>query len=78
MNNKKNFNKRTQDLKDYYYDIGQFYWGKTNSWLNNKIIFDKNSTIQIIPKHRAQDIDDLQDWKFVEKLFLINKKTKKK
>ena len=78
MNNKKNYNKRTQDLKDYYYDIGQFYWGKTNSWLNNKIIFDKNSTIQIIPKHRAQDIDDLQDWKFVEKLFLINKKKNKK
>ena len=73
MDNKKNFYKRTQDLKDYYYDIGQFYWGKPNAWLNDKIIFDKNSAIHIIPKHRAQDIDDLQDWKFVEKLFLINK-----
>ena len=75
MDNKKNFYKRTQGLKDYYYDIGQFYWGKSNAWLNDKIIFDKNSAIQIIPKHRAQDIDDLQDWKFVEKLFLINKET---
>ncbi len=78
MNNKKNFNKRTQDLKDYYYDVGQFYWGKTSAWLNKKIIFDRNSTIQIIPKHRAQDIDDLQDWKFVEKLFLINKRLNNK
>ena len=45
------------------------------TYRSNKIVFDKNSTIQIIPKHRAQDIDDLQDWKFVEKLFLINKET---
>ena len=73
MNNKKNFSKRTQDLKDHYYDIGHFYWAKPCTWLSNKIVFDKNSTIQIIPKHRAQDIDDLQDWKFVEKLFLLNK-----
>ena len=37
----KYYNKRSQELKDYYHDAGQFYWGKTDAWLSNKLIFGK-------------------------------------
>ena len=73
MSHIKNFNKRTQDFSPSYYDVGQFYWGKVNSWLNNEIIFNKNSAIHLIPKDKVQDIDTLDDWKFAEKLYSIKK-----
>ena len=37
MFQKKNYFKRSQDLKKSYHDAGQFYWGKYDAWLNKKI-----------------------------------------
>jgi len=74
MNNKKFFNKRTQDLNKFYHDAAQFYWGKKDSWIKKKIIFSKNSTVEIIPEFESVDIDNIEDWKFAEKLYLLNKK----
>ena len=59
----KNYFKRTQDLKDTYYDIGQFYWGKSNSWTNNKKVIYNKSTIVEIPEQRSIDIDNYADFK---------------
>lgn len=52
----------SQDLEESYHDAGQFYWGKTNSILKNKITFSEISIPFIIPSFRSIDIDDMQDW----------------
>ena len=36
-----NYKKRSQDLSKIYHDAGQFYWGRKQTWLNDKIIFNK-------------------------------------
>lgn len=61
MFDKKSFYQRTQDLPKTYRDIGQFYWGTYDSWMNNQINFSKNSKFYLIPKSRAIDIDDHED-----------------
>ena len=37
----KNFNKRSQDLRPAFHDAGQFYIGKTDAWINKKVLFEK-------------------------------------
>ena len=39
MMSPKNYPKRSQDLEVFYHDVGQFYWGKPESWLEYKIVF---------------------------------------
>ena len=69
-----NFNIRSQDLEKSFHDAGQFYWGKSSSWLNNKRIFDGDSVPILIPRYKVQDIDDIEDWQRAEILFeIINK-----
>lgn len=67
----KNF--RSQQLEDCYYDVGQFYWGSTNSWLN-KEIFSQNSGIFEIPVLEGFDLNTLEDWKNIIKLSKIHGK----
>lgn len=57
---------RSQDLRQAYYDVGQFYWGTPKSWSGNEII---NGVPYIIPKWRIVDIDDCDDWKRAELYF---------
>lgn len=64
-----NFNTRSQDLEEAYHDAGQFYWGKTEAWLSEKMIFGPESTAVILPRHRVQDIDTPEDWERAEWLF---------
>lgn len=59
---------RTQDLEPSYFDVGQFYWGKSSSWLN-KVNIHQNSTTLVIPEWRSVDIDTLADWKRAELLY---------
>ena len=49
----------TQKLKIYNHDAGQFYWGKSNSWIKNNILTGKCFAYKL-PKLRAQDIDILK------------------
>lgn len=65
----KNFDKRSQDLIPAYYDAGQFYWGKTDAWLSGKPLFGEHSTPFILPSHRVQDIDTIEDWTRAELMF---------
>ena len=73
------FFKRTQDLSSTYFDAGQFYWGKKESWINKINIFDKYSTIVEIPYYESIDIDTIEDWKaaelFYEKKYQEEKNT---
>lgn len=59
---------RTQDLDAAYYDVGQFYWGKTNAWLRNPKLHH-SSVGYVIPSWRAIDIDTPEDWLRAELLY---------
>tara|TARA_Y100001934_G_scaffold109533_1_gene134156 strand:- start:36577 stop:37302 length:726 start_codon:yes stop_codon:yes gene_type:complete len=72
----KNFSERTQDLEITYHDAGQFYWGKTSTWLASKPFFSGNSNPIIITRDKAQDIDNEDDWVIAEKLFKVKENGK--
>jgi pseudaminic acid cytidylyltransferase len=63
------FNTRSQDLEAAYHDAAQFYWGRTDAWLSGKTIFSQAATPVILPHHRVQDIDTLEDWDRAEWMF---------
>ena len=69
MFDKKYFSSRSQDLEHAYHDAGQFYWGTSDAWTSNPIIFGEKSSIINIPKYRVQDIDTLDDWINAELMF---------
>lgn len=81
INNKGNLNsinpikisKRTQDLKDYYFDAGQFIWGTNNAFINLLEPLSKHSKPIIIPSYKTCDVDDLDDFRTAEKYYLLNK-----
>lgn len=66
-------NTRSQDLEEAYHDAGQFYWGKSDAFLNGEIIFSENSIAVILPRNLTQDIDTEEDWVFAELLYLASK-----
>jgi len=59
------FSTRSQDLESYYYDAGQFYWGRPQAWLYSINIFE-GSTPLVLPKWCVQDIDTEDDWSYAE------------
>lgn len=67
--------KRSQDLEPAYHDAAQFYWGKTQAFLEEKPVFAPYSTAYVIERHRVQDIDDHEDWKIAEQLYILNQNT---
>ncbi|WP_417536678.1 pseudaminic acid cytidylyltransferase [Methylophaga sp.] len=64
-----NFYSRSQDLEKSYHDAGQFYWGKTESWLNDSPIFLSDTVPVVLPRYRVQDIDTIEDWENAELMF---------
>jgi len=71
MINSHNYKTRTQDLEKLYYDAGQLYWGKANSYLNLQPILLSNTYGYKISSLLAHDIDSKEDWDIVESLFKI-------
>jgi pseudaminic acid cytidylyltransferase len=65
------FEKRSQDLPIALHDAGQFYWGRAQSWIAGKRIFDRHSYPLIIPRWRVQDIDSEDDWRRAEFLYQV-------
>ena len=53
---------RSQDLEEAYHDVGQFYWGTADAWLEGKPIFSDAATTIVLPRHLVQDIDTPEDW----------------
>lgn len=68
-------NTRTQDLEPAYHDAGQFYWGRTQAWLDGLNIHANGSTI-VLPEWRVVDIDTPADWERAEALFEALNKVK--
>lgn len=54
--------KRSQDLEEAYHDAGQFYWGRAQAYLQGAPMFAPHSIPIVLPRHRVQDIDTLEDW----------------
>ena len=76
MFNPDHFKTRSQDLPEAYHDAGQFCWGKTDTWLENRMSFSEKSTVVEIPSYRVIDIDTEEDWRQAEllyKLLIANK-----
>ena len=63
------FNTRSQDLEEAFHDAGQFYWGRAEAWLQERMIFAPGSMPVQLPRHRVQDIDTPEDWVRAEWLF---------
>lgn len=66
-------NKRTQDLEPAFHDAGQFYLASVKTWLNKDNIFE-NGVPYILPKNRAIDIDNIEDWELAESMYELNLK----
>lgn len=69
MFNSEHFNTRSQDLEEAFHDAGQFYWGKADAWLAEKVLFGIDSAPVTLPRYRVQDIDVEEDWNRAEWLF---------
>ncbi len=65
----KQFNTRSQDLEVAWHDAGQFYWGKSQAWLDNKKVYSSDSLAIKIPRFCVQDIDTLEDWMMAELMY---------
>ena len=63
---------RSQDLPSLVHDAGQFYWAKTETWLTQREILSTAGIGIEIPRSQAQDIDNEEDWKLAEALFILN------
>jgi pseudaminic acid cytidylyltransferase len=64
-----NISARSQDLEEAYHDAGQFYWGKSEAFLNDEVLYSNKSIPVILPRYRVQDIDTFEDWKRAEIMF---------
>jgi len=56
---------RSQDLEPAYYDAGQFYWGRAQTWREGKNIHQHGMGL-VIPNWRVVDIDNEEDWQRAE------------
>jgi len=52
----------SQDLAPAFHDAGQFVIGRTEAFLTQDSALSGHCLPHIIPRHRCQDIDTLEDW----------------
>lgn len=52
---------RTQDLPDRWHDAGQFYWGRSNSWVSSHSLL-RNARGYPLQSSQVVDIDTEEDW----------------
>ena len=69
---KEKFSIRSQDIKRKFHDAGMFYIYSKDLVLNSqKDEIDQSIVPYFIKKGRSIDIDNIEDWKFAEKLYKI-------
>ena len=55
-------------INDVYLDAGQFWYAKSKTWNKSKTVYNRNSfTFTIKEKH--SDINTINDWNKVKKIF---------
>ncbi len=65
------FPTRSQDLPEALHDAGQFYWGRPDAWLKGLRMFERHSSVVLLPRWRVQDIDTPEDWDRAETLLRV-------
>jgi N-acylneuraminate cytidylyltransferase len=60
---------RSQDLAEVFHDAGQFYWGKTQAFVENKPMFSEFALPYFLPRSRVMDLDDEEDWQEAELMY---------
>lgn len=60
---------RSQDLEQAYHDAGQFYWGRAEAFQAGLAMFAPHAAAVLLPRHRVQDIDTLEDWERAELMY---------
>lgn len=63
------FATRSQDLEEAFHDAGQFYWGRSQAWLEQKPLFSVGAAPVVLLRESVQDIDTPEDWSRAEKMF---------
>ena len=53
---------RTQDLPSVYFDAGQFYWSRYDTWDKIASGEEIRRKLLVLPRSRAIDIDTEEDW----------------
>ena len=67
--NKELANTRTQDLEEFYFDAGQFYWGEYKTWLEKKSLLSSEILPVILKPQSFQDIDTPEQWIIAENIY---------
>ena len=57
---------RSQDLVEAYHDAGQFYWGRSEAFKEEKGFFSASAIPFILPRYLVNDIDTEEDWVMAE------------
>lgn len=65
-NDKAALNIRSQDLTPKYFDVGMFYFCKTEVMLKERTVVPINTSGYVIDEAECQDIDTPNDWKMAE------------
>jgi N-acylneuraminate cytidylyltransferase len=60
---------RSQDLRETYHDIGQFYWLPVQSFMQDQVLISEQSRGVVYERWRAHDIDTEEDWMLAETIF---------
>jgi pseudaminic acid cytidylyltransferase len=68
---------RSQDLEESYHDAGQFYWGRTEAFLEDRDTFSSFASPIVLPNWRVVDIDNEDDWNRALVVFRILKEQQK-
>ena len=59
-------NIRSQDISPKYFDVGMFYFCKTEKIYENNSLLPKKTTAYVIDEIQCQDIDTMDDWYMAE------------
>ena len=57
---------RSQDLETMYYDVGMFYYIKTEAFLKYRTLTPPGTVPYLIDEMQCQDIDTPEDWRIAE------------
>ena len=57
---------RSQDLTDAYHDVGQFYWGRPDAFIEQRPVFSSKTKPMLIHRRFVVDIDTIEDWELAE------------
>lgn len=59
-------NIRSQDIQDKYYDVGMFYFVRTESMIKYKSLHPPKTAAYMLSEMECEDIDTVDDWNMAE------------